>query len=199
MKRIGVFAMVLSLAVLGLNAWAQGTGVDEMRARMDELGRAPKIAGSPEMIELGNLNRAYNDAMPATGGNDSCTAPTPIGCGDVVAFDTTGATSGDTTWDCALGGSEIWYSITGNGGNITFETCGSSYDTALQLHSGTCGALVNEACNDDSCGLQSSITWLSGAGTDYLVAVGGFNGGTGAGTLTVTCDIPAELTGFEVE
>jgi hypothetical protein len=200
MKRLAGFGLLL-LLVPSVSAWAQSSSPEAMRVRIEQLSAMPKIEGSSEMAELRRLNEAYNSAQRETLGpppNDSCASPIPLNCGDVLAFDTTGATT-DGTWSCALGGAEIWYSITGNGGNITFETCGSAYDTAINTYTGACGGLVEQICNDDFCGLQSTVVLPSVNGTDYLVAIGGFNGGTGTGTLTVTCDIPAELTGFEVE
>jgi hypothetical protein len=67
---------------------------------------------------------------------------------------------------------------------ITVSTCGSSYDTMLYLGTACGGNTV--ACNDDSCGLQSSISFAATAGTTYYIVVDGYNGASGSYTLNVS-------------
>jgi hypothetical protein len=67
---------------------------------------------------------------------------------------------------------------------------GTSYDSKLDIYTGTCGALTSVACNDDFCGLQSQVSWASTAGVQYRIRVHGYAGATGAYTLTVTCTTP---------
>ncbi len=124
---------------------------------------------------------------PAAVAQDECATAMPVTNGDVIAFDTTAATLSATPWNCAFnGGPDLWYSITSTtGGAITFATCGSGYDTALEAFSGSCAALTPLVCNDDACGLQSRITFSVTIGDTYRVRVGGYNGSTGSGTLTV--------------
>ncbi len=123
--------------------------------------------------------------------NDECAMATPVGPGG-VAFDTGAATLSAEPWNCALGGGpDLWYAYTATTATaLTVSTCGSSYDTALEIFSGTCAALVLEACNDDTCGLQSSVQVMALAGATYYVRVGGFNGLFGAGTLLVNDGTP---------
>ena len=71
---------------------------------------------------------------------------------------------------------------------MTATTCtGTSYDSKLDVYTGACGSLTSVACNDDACGLQSTVTWASTAGVTYRIRVHGFAGATGAFTLAVTC------------
>ncbi len=126
-------------------------------------------------------------AAPALAQNDECTTASVIPLG-ATAFDTSLATLSAEVWPCAGGGGpDLWYEYTAPNTNaIRFDTCGTTYDTALEGFSGTCGALVSIVCNDDDCGLQSSITLTPAATGDvFYVRVGGFAGNTGAGTLTV--------------
>jgi hypothetical protein len=51
------------------------------------------------------------------------------------------------------------------------------------------------ACNDDfACttggNLRSQVTFNSVAGRNYLIRVGGYNGASGAGTLSIACTLP---------
>jgi hypothetical protein len=120
--------------------------------------------------------------------NDDCATAEVITAG-ATAFDTTSATNSGIAWSCAGGGAaDAWYSYTASSSaDVTIDTCGSGYDTALQVWVGSCGSLTRIACNDDVCGLQSQIdlTGLS-AGTTVLIQVAGYSGSTGTGTLTLT-------------
>jgi len=122
--------------------------------------------------------------------NDECTGALSLTNGAPVTFDTTAATLSATPWPCAASTApDLWYSYTptNSGVSVTFSTCGSSYDTALEVFDGTCAAPVSIACNDDSCGLQSTIVVNSvTAGQPLLVRVGGFSTSTGFGTLVAT-------------
>jgi hypothetical protein len=124
--------------------------------------------------------------------NDECTGAIAIGVG-ATAYNTTGATT-SFGWPCAAGGNDLWYSYTSTGANtqITIETCGSAYDTAIEVFSGNCAALASVVCNDDAGGngpcsftLQSFVSFPSAGGT-YYIRVGGFNGNTGAGVINLS-------------
>ena len=83
---------------------------------------------------------------------------------------------------------DIWYTFTSASTNdLRFELCGSSYDTAMEVFDGSCTALNLIECNDDSCGLQSQID-ITGipAGTAFTIRVGGWNGATGSGAISIT-------------
>lgn len=125
--------------------------------------------------------------------NDACANATPIACGGTASGSTTTATIDGPSGDC-FGGSvapDVWYTITGTGSNITASLCGSSYDTQIDVYTGSCGALTNiGGCNDDFCGIQSQMTWASTLGIVYRIRVHGFSGSTGAFTLAVTCAAP---------
>ncbi|MBC7772554.1 MAG: hypothetical protein H7210_08685, partial [Pyrinomonadaceae bacterium] len=83
-----------------------------------------------------------------------------------------------------------WFLWTANGtGTATLSTCGSApVDTKIAVWDGSaCPPTINIGCNDDSCGLQSGISFSCVACTQYLVQVGVFPGSAGgAGTLTIT-------------
>ncbi len=71
-------------------------------------------------------------------------------------------------------------------GVLRVDTCGSSWDTVLSIHTGCPGTAANEiACNDDACGLQSIVQFQVTAFTDYVIRVSGFDGASGPFTLTV--------------
>ena len=72
--------------------------------------------------------------------------------------------------------------------SVTFNTCGgAAFDTVLYAYATTCGSGVTVACNDDSCGLQSTSTFTATAGVTYYVVVDGYStGSAGPITLNIT-------------
>ena len=127
----------------------------------------------------------------AWGQTDACPG-TLVACGAVVAGNTTaftvdnppvcGTTSGT--------GGGVWFRFVGTGNPVVASLCGSGYDTKIRVYTGACGALVCTVGNDDLCGLQSQVNWVSVLGTTYHILVHGFGGATGAYTLTITCPTP---------
>jgi len=122
---------------------------------------------------------------------DECATALPVVTGS-FNFDTGLATQSPETWPCAgSGGPDLWYAYTpAITANTTINTCGSSYDTALEVFNGACAALTSVACDDDTCGLQSSITFTATVGSTYRFRIGGYNGSTGAGTCTIIESTP---------
>ncbi|MBL8900665.1 MAG: PKD domain-containing protein [Planctomycetes bacterium] len=121
--------------------------------------------------------------------NDECVNAIPVGAGQNGPFSNVGATDNplDPLWPCAAGGSDVWFSLLVNcSTSITIDTCrGSSYDTALEVLQGACGSLTSVVCNDDFCGLQSTVTFAATPGV-YYIRAGGFAGGQGTFTLDIT-------------
>ena len=67
---------------------------------------------------------------------------------------------------------------------ITVDTCGSSFDTVLYVGT-NCGG-TQTGCNDDSCGLSSSISFMAAANTTYYITIDGYSGASGTYTFNVT-------------
>ncbi len=129
-------------------------------------------------------------APPPPTDNNNCANATPIACGGTATGTTATATLDGPSASCTGGSvaADRWYTIVGTGFSMTATTCGgTSYDSKLDIYTGACGALTSVACNDDACGLQSTVTWASVLGTTYRIRVHGFSGATGSYTLGVTC------------
>jgi hypothetical protein len=100
----------------------------------------------------------------------------------------------------------VWFAHTPSAeGVATITTCSANrtYDTAMTVYSGVCGALTSLGCNDDGppfcanppAGFSgSTVVTFVNAGTTYLVQVGGFAGGTGTSDLTITLQAGPCLT-----
>ena len=86
---------------------------------------------------------------------------------------------------------DIWLAWTAEfSGNAHFTTCDSgSFDTSMVVYEGTCGNQI--ACNGDSNGETGCQSYYSSvnvdvtAGQTYFVRIGGWEGDTGSGTLTI--------------
>ena len=144
-------------------------------------------------------------ACPVVFAQDECvTAPTLV-AGVATTFNTTTATATalPAVTDALCTGTflnwttttkDVWFKWTATeNGSATFSTClAGSYDTSLVLYSGSCASLVAVGCNGDSAvdaGCQqyySSVTQTVAAGTTYYARIGGYNGASGAGAITVT-------------
>ena len=160
-------------------------------------------AGTDLLIRVGGFNGEVGTgtvtltSTPGSGAADECAGAVPLVEGVSRSFDTSTATTSAPAWPCASGGSDIWFTYTTAiaSSDVTVETCGSSYDTAIQIFSGSCGSLTPRACNDNACGTQSRAV-VSGlpSGTTLLIRVGGSNGATGSGTVLLTEAAPPPPT-----
>ena len=99
-----------------------------------------------------------------------------VSCADFVVTapgtfmdDTTGG--GDTCDVFGSDGEDHIYEVTlPNDGVWTFALCGSAFDTKIEVGTTCCGSDVGT--NDDSCGLQSSVTATLTAGTYFVTVFG---------------------------
>ena len=150
---------VIQVGSFGTASWGQG-GIT-----FDEMGSPPPLT------------------------NDDCFGADNLPQGIPVTFDTTTATTSAPAWPCAGGGgNDIWYTYTAiSMQDITVSLCNSQYDTAVEAFAGSCNNLISIGCNDDSCGLQSELTWTPTAvGEMFGIRIGGFNGATGTGEILFT-------------
>lgn len=127
--------------------------------------------------------------------NDLCADAEPIGCGETVSGNTETASTEPGLGFCGTSLTSapgLWYSHVGDGSLVTVSTCNTAdFDTKIGVFSGTCGALVCEAGNDDGSGCSgftSETSFISTPGTTYYIYVTGFGSATGSFDLSVTCD-----------
>ena len=79
------------------------------------------------------------------------------------------------------GGGSVWWQWTAPAtGTAIIATCESGFDTQLAVYTGaSVGALSQIAADDDACAPGSGVSVHGQAGTDYRIAVGGFDGESG--------------------
>jgi HYR domain/Immunoglobulin domain/Immune inhibitor A-like, MAM domain len=129
----------------------------------------------------------YLDDIELTGAvkpvNDNCTGAIALSSGQTVTIDTSGATAtGDLLPTCQSSfGKGVWFTYTPTtDGPITVSTCGSDFDTVLEVFTGLCHILtpLSGACNDDNgpvcSGRQASVTFQGLAGVPYSILAGGY-------------------------
>ena len=143
----------------------------------------PVTSGSVYSIRIaGFRGNVFAGQVAITRPNDNCSDATNVGNG-TVPFDNSAATTDGPT-NCGFNTTnDLWYRyFTPGPGTLTVSTCGSAnFDTVLSAFAGCGGALL--ACNDDVCGLQSSINIPMAAGTAVIVRLAGFNGQSGTGQV----------------
>ncbi len=108
---------------------------------------------------------------------------------DTYTGDTFTATSdGEADCGASAGSGDVWYQYTAaDDGLLTVSACGSGFDTVLSLHSECPGTPGNQiACNDDACGLQSTVSTSVVVGDVIYIRVAGFASSSGTYTLTLT-------------
>ena len=134
------------------------------------------VGGAPPNDDCGNATAVvgagsafFNNALATEDGfaHDAC-------------IDTAFGPLGNITHD-------IWYLWTSNcEGVVRADTCAiDAVDTRLAVYrTPTCTPdevdLVNLGCNDDFCGLQSSVSFSATDGEVFLIRVGSYPGGTGS-------------------
>ena len=125
--------------------------------------------------------------------NDALADATPITVGGTAPVDVRGATMEPGEQPHAdRGFRSAWYRLTVPSDQaVTASTAGADFDTVLTVHT---GAGVTDldlvaSTDDDEGVLTSTATWTARAGTTYLIAVSGYLGEVGTGTLQV---VPAD-------
>ena len=122
---------------------------------------------------------------------DLCTTAHVVNEG-THSYDTTIMTvGGGPTSGCAGNGSNAeWFEYQATQtGLATVTTCGLAFwDTALAAFSSCAGGQL--ACNDDACGLQSTIQFGVTSGTSYWIRISGFGSSTGSGSLDISVAPP---------
>jgi hypothetical protein len=160
---------------------------------------------------FGSLTAALCAASTALAQDECASAPTLVS-GVASAFNTATATASPEAVSGALCAGtylnwvatqkDVWFKWTATTtGTIDITTCdAASYDTSIVLYEGTCGSLVEVACNGDSDGGNSScqqyyseiLGFSVTPGSTYFVRVGGYggnptpDGATGTGNLLLT-------------
>jgi hypothetical protein len=143
--------------------------------------------------------------------NDQCAGAIALTDGVTFTMNTVEATTtNDPVMQCGDGTKGVWFSFTpASSGSLVVSTCGSDFDTVVQVFTGTCGALVYRACGDDNngCSFAGVASFSAVGGTTYRILAGGFSDQVGVlrirastgspppPTITTACPMPSGTLG----
>jgi len=131
---------------------------------------------------------AFGDCSGGGSTYDDCSGAIALACGDSVVGETLTAT--DSGGNPAP---DVFYKFTGSGTSqlVTISLCGggTDYDSLIRVFD-DCDLLNELAFNDDSCGLQSEVTFTSDGTSTYYIMVEGFGSNSGNFSLDVSCEDP---------
>jgi len=182
----GVF--VYPPSILGGGRGAASWSAYSAPAGMDETLTFTPTQSGIHGIVVTNHNTGFSDyklAIGPTPANDECdSAVTIASLPYTVAQDTRFATTAWNDPSLACGSATIpkqahsvWYKVTPSQSKLmTADTFASDYNTVLAVHTGSCGSFATIACNDDSVGTTSQVSWSATAGTTYYVEIAAFGG-----------------------
>jgi hypothetical protein len=124
-------------------------------------------------------------------GADNCASATPISGTGTFAVNTAGSSdSSQQSGACPVAHHDVWFRWTaGATQSVDLSLCGgASIDTVLAVYAGSsCPSSGSElACNDDSCGLQSQLSFNAVSGASYMIQIGAFDAApTFSGTFSI--------------
>jgi hypothetical protein len=159
------------------------------------------IAQQPAPMSQGGRHQAHPRGVPGTlalNGSDDCSTPDAISGNGTFAFDNSAATTGSEgqselicTFFSHTGiDNDIWFAWTApSSGTATFALCGgTTMDSKIAAYAGSSCPVAGSAiaCNDDSCSLQSSLSFPATGGNVYMLQLGNYPGAAGSsGTFTM--------------
>jgi hypothetical protein len=130
--------------------------------------------------------------------DDDCATPTVISGSGTFPFDNSNTTTGVQGQNNNCTGvidNDEWFAWTASqGGTATVTTCNGispsapDTDTTIAIYSGAgCPAGPEIACNDDSCGLESTVSFPTVCGQTYTMQLGRYPGASATfGTFAIT-------------
>lgn len=127
--------------------------------------------------------------------NDDCSDA--IAIGEVLDMPFNSANATDDIYG-NVESANIWYNYTASfTGTAIISLCGSDFDTQLAVWDGfTCPPTTELTFGDDSpnCDLQSEVTLAVVTGGQYKIEIGGFDGDSGEGLLSIYEQAACTLT-----
>jgi len=137
-----------------------------------------------------------SSSLASAGADDCANAATSAisGTGTFPVNSTAATSSAQFDAGCVRPFTDVWFQYTATyTGSITLATCGGvGVDSVVAVWSGSaCPAGASLACNDDFCGLQSSVTFPITSGSVYLLQLGSYSTNPGySGTFNLVAPPP---------
>lgn len=164
-------------------------------------------SGATYLIRIGGYNGATGSGSLVISGpacpppappNNDCAGRSGVGVGATPFTTVNATTDGPAHTGCLAFGNDqvtndVWFNHPSQcPGSIRIDVCDATYDTKLAVYDDAgCTNLDARlmACNDDACGtsgLRSQVRIPSRIGRSYTIRIGGYNGATGTGNLSIT-------------
>ena len=139
---------------------------------------------------------AAKDCGAPAPANDTCATPLDIETGS-TNITLLGSTAAAPTFSCAANptatGGDVWLRWTSpqaTYGEYQIDVCGATFDTRMDIFTGSCSALTLKECSDNSVlcspNYASRVTLDTTCATPYLIRVASLNGQTGFATMHIT-------------
>ena len=139
---------------------------------------------------------AAEDCGAPAPANDTCATPLDIETGS-TNITLLGSTAAAPTFSCAANptatGGDVWLRWTSpqaTYGEYQIDVCGATFDTRMDIFTGSCSALTLKECSDNSVlcspNYASRVTLDTTCATPYLIRVASLNGQTGFATMHIT-------------
>ena len=187
------YAVALIFDSTHAHTYTNGDGTNQNYSNGDitlDLGSASNAPFTTPIFDPRVWNGGIGYCVDNGGGGtyDDCSGAIALACGDSVVGETLTAT--DSGGNAAP---DVFYKFTGSGSPqlVTISLCGggTDYDSVLRVFD-DCNLANELAFNDDSCGLQSEVTFASDGTSTYYIMVEGFGSNSGNFSLDVTCTEP---------
>ncbi|HOW71890.1 MAG TPA: hypothetical protein PKY77_14920 [Phycisphaerae bacterium] len=115
---------------------------------------------------------------------DACASALPITDGTTYGSTAFATPGGTASCGSSEGSADVWYAYTAaSTGQLTVDSCGSSFDTVLSVRASCDGAELG--CSDNACGSGSRLMLPVQKDATYYIRVSGANGTGGAFVLHV--------------
>jgi len=177
-------------------AWSKAPPGDGVAA-WDDGGPAGYAGTTDDLAFCLDLPMVGNGCAGPPPANDTCATPQPVAGAGLFPFDLTAATSGGPNVTCGFAPGidrDVWFLLTAAcAGTVRARTCGqTAVDTKIVVYDGAaCPPGAPLACNDDNCGVQSSVSWAASTGATYLIRLGSFPSSLpGTGSLEIAYVAP---------
>jgi N-acetylneuraminic acid mutarotase len=186
--------ILLLLLLLGVTLATVATFADE--------SSSPVMVASSLAAPAYSWQRLHAERVPDSpdivlAAADTCAAATlltidEVGTGEQTVVTNMTHEDSDPVLSCMWGTPDrdngyrtVWYQFTApENGRVFINTVNNfnpnRYDTVLAVHTGSCGSLIEVACNDDYQGFQSRVSFTVTKDTVYNVEIADWNGGTPA-------------------
>ncbi|RDK85184.1 T9SS type A sorting domain-containing protein [Marinirhabdus gelatinilytica] len=142
------------------------------------------FAGEDIFTAVASIDSYVSRYFPFVVSNDQCAGAITVACGDVIA--------GETIFDTDSGGNpapDEFFSYTGNGSLelVTVSLCNNTdYDSVIRIYD-DCDLMNEIAMDNDACGLQSEVQFLSDGASTYYIMIEGNDMESGNFSMEITC------------